>query len=342
MPGPFGRGGEITGIVESGWELVQSAFEDNFGNNMELGAQLVVYFENRVVVDLFGKSSSQELYDGETLQNIYSSGKNLEAVCIALLADRGLLSYSDPVSMYWPEFGKNGKSAITIADVLRHEGGVPFFSSVSDPLDFRKDYKLTESDISSHDAIEKVIEKSAMWRLDSKRHYHALTRGWILSAVIRRVDPKRRSLGQFMADEVCSPLELDIFCGMSRSQQEKHKFANVKLMPDKYALPFVVLPAKAGVGDPTIRGMLDMVFGKDSMLKRHSKCLNHSLCFRSITLHILISHILISLISCRLYFLCKERHPVRELIIRQGGGVALRRHASKCPIHRQTEQLVGI
>jgi CubicO group peptidase (beta-lactamase class C family) len=270
-PGPFGRGGKIEGTVEPGWESVQSAFEDNFAANMELGAQLVVYHQNQVVVDIFGKSDSQEIYDSNSLQNVYSSGKNMEAVCIALLADRGLLSYTDQISMHWPEFGQHGKSQVTVADVLRHEGGVPFFASVSEPGNFKKDYKLTESDISSQSAIEKVIESSVMWNLDSKRHYHAITRGWILSAVIRRVDPKGRSLGQFMAEEICSPHGLKIYCGMSKSEQNKHNFANVKLMPEKYALPFVVLPAKLGVGDPTIRGMLEMVFGKESVLKRHSE-----------------------------------------------------------------------
>ena len=33
---------------------------------------------------------------------------------VALLVDRGLLSYSDTVAHHWPEFGQHGKAAITV------------------------------------------------------------------------------------------------------------------------------------------------------------------------------------------------------------------------------------
>lgn len=62
------------------------------------------------------------------LQNVYSSGKNIEAVCIAMLVDKGLLNYDELVSSYWPEFGQFGKENVTLSDVLRHEAGIPFFS----------------------------------------------------------------------------------------------------------------------------------------------------------------------------------------------------------------------
>ena len=30
---------------------------------------------------------------------------------------------------YWPDFARNGKSSVTIADVLRHESGLAYFTS---------------------------------------------------------------------------------------------------------------------------------------------------------------------------------------------------------------------
>jgi CubicO group peptidase (beta-lactamase class C family) len=38
--------------------------------------------------------------------------------------DLGRLQYSDKVVKHWPEFGQNGKENITVADVMRHEGGL--------------------------------------------------------------------------------------------------------------------------------------------------------------------------------------------------------------------------
>jgi len=43
---------------------------------------------------------------------------------MALLKDKGLVKYEEKVCTYWPEFAQNGKENITVADVLRHEGGL--------------------------------------------------------------------------------------------------------------------------------------------------------------------------------------------------------------------------
>ena len=71
-------------------------------------------------------------YSGDTIQTIWSSTKNLTALAMAMMVDRGLLAYSDLVSKHWPEFGQKDKEKITVADVLRHEGGLPFFSKQMD------------------------------------------------------------------------------------------------------------------------------------------------------------------------------------------------------------------
>ena len=59
-----------------------------------------------------------------SLQTVYSSTKNLTAMCVAKCVEKGLLLYNDKVCKHWPEFGNNGKENITIADVLRHDAGL--------------------------------------------------------------------------------------------------------------------------------------------------------------------------------------------------------------------------
>lgn len=249
-----------------------AAFEENFAQNTELGAQLYVTLEDRVVVDLSGSSRRQQLespYDSNTLQNIYSSGKNMEAVCMAILVDRGLLSYDDLVVKYWPEFGQHGKEHVTIADVLRHEACVPFFSDPSDLSNWKKDRKVTASDIRGIIPLEKIIESSGYWNLVGTRHYHAVTRGWLLSAIIRRVDPKGRTLGAFLKDEISTPLGVDIYCGMPEEDQLKFQFANVQNADPKWALVTQVLPALAGLGDPALKGVIDTYKRSTNPVKRH-------------------------------------------------------------------------
>ena len=55
------------------------------------------------------------------------------------------MSYGEKVGRYWPEFSQGGKGEITVADVMRHAGGVPWslpglcpqaggFKGLCDPL----------------------------------------------------------------------------------------------------------------------------------------------------------------------------------------------------------------
>ena len=63
----------------------------------------------------------------DTLLNVYSTTKGIVAACVAMLVDRGALSYDDTVASVWPEFAQNGKQHVTIAQVLSHQAGLPAF-----------------------------------------------------------------------------------------------------------------------------------------------------------------------------------------------------------------------
>jgi CubicO group peptidase (beta-lactamase class C family) len=115
-------GGHVDGTTAKGWEPVKEAFEGNFAKGLEKNAQLVIRVDGKVVVDLWGTGPSGEKasnlgkpYNGDTMQNIFSSGKNIETVVMALLVERGLVDYDEKVATYWPEYARGGKGGITIA-----------------------------------------------------------------------------------------------------------------------------------------------------------------------------------------------------------------------------------
>jgi len=128
------------GTCASGFEAVAAAFEQNFELGQERNAQLCVYYKNQCVVDMWGSAepaanaskdkpvdAPAAAYGPETLQMVFSSSKVVTAICIAMCVDRGLLSYSEKVAAYWPEFGQNGKENITVSNVLQHEAGLVRF-----------------------------------------------------------------------------------------------------------------------------------------------------------------------------------------------------------------------
>jgi len=271
--GPFGSGGTVVGF--SKYPGVRNAFEENFSLRLELGAQLVIYEQGEKVVDLTGAApetvveGNGQNYDGDTLQVVCSSGKNMEAIAIAMIVDRGLLSYEDPVSKHWPEFGAHGKNQITVADVMRHSGGVPF---VVDP-DSKATIAITTRDIFEVDPMEKKICNALKYPPnddDSSLCYHALTRGLIVNGILRRVDPSGRSLGHFLREEVTDPLSksnendepVKFFCGIPREEQLKHTFAPFTDGSILYTFFALILPSLFGF-NPQLAAYLRWFIRKD-------------------------------------------------------------------------------
>ena len=60
-----------------------------------------------------------------------------------------------------------------------------------------------------------------------RREYHALTRGQILQEIFRRVEPQKRTIGQFLEETVFQPLDVNINIGLDEDKQKTKAIANV-------------------------------------------------------------------------------------------------------------------
>ena len=96
----------------------------------------------------------EERYDESSVQNIFSSGKALASVAIAMLVDRGRVGYETKLVEFWPEYGQNGKEETTVAMVLRHEAGLRNLKR-NVPLQ-----ELYPEYIKSSGGLSKIIEES--------------------------------------------------------------------------------------------------------------------------------------------------------------------------------------
>lgn len=209
----------IEGTVAPGFESVKQLYEHNMRSLAENNTQLCVYYGDQKVVDLWASVTDEADFSPDSLINVFSSGKSLEAVAIASLYGKGLINYDARIADYWPEFAAHGKGELTVAELMRHEAGLATFSISIDPQDLLTDnIKLNK--------VGHIIEgQSQKYRRGDglRREYHAVTRGWIVNELFRRIDPAGRTIGEFLRQDISRPLEADTIIGVKQEELARVK-----------------------------------------------------------------------------------------------------------------------
>ncbi len=197
----------IDGHCAPGFEPVRDTFAQNFEATpvAELGAAFCVFKGEECVVDLWGGYADPERkrpWTPDTIVNVWSTTKGAVALCAALLADRGLLSYDQPVSSYWPEFGAAGKESITVGAVLSHRAGLPAFAkdvTLDDLFDWEKATSLLAAQAPFPEAYGAVC-------------YHPVTFGFLVGELIRRVSGQTPAA--FLTEHLSGPAGAGFFIGV--------------------------------------------------------------------------------------------------------------------------------
>ena len=133
---------QINGAAAPGFESVKQLYEHQMHTMAEQNTQLCVYYRGEKVVDLWATATEDSNFSADSLINIFSSGKSLEAIAVAALVSKGLLRYDAKITQYWPEFGANGKDGLTVADLMRHEAGLANFDTSLDMEDLFTELSL--------------------------------------------------------------------------------------------------------------------------------------------------------------------------------------------------------
>src|ERR1700756_5829048 len=118
------RGGR--GAADPRFASVIRIFAGLFPGRRFGGGTLLVYIEGKPVVDVWlgwSDRAGEVPWTADTGAMVFSATKGVASTVIHRLVDRDLLTYASPVAEDWPEFGANGKSDITVRDVLRHPSG---------------------------------------------------------------------------------------------------------------------------------------------------------------------------------------------------------------------------
>ena len=162
------------------------------------GGALAVYLDGQPVIDVWtgwADRGGHLPWSADTAPMVFSATKGMSATVIHRLADRGLIDYEAPVAEYWPEFAANGKAALTVREVMRHQAGLSGLRGA------------TKEDLLDHVVMEERLAAAPPGRLLGKSAYHALTFGWLMSGLARAVTGK--GMGVLIREELAEPLDTD-------------------------------------------------------------------------------------------------------------------------------------
>jgi len=190
------------GAVGDIWNTVEALYR----SGIHPAIQLCVRRRGQVLIDrAIGHASGNGPADPPEVKKVratpatpfpvFSGSKAVTAMVIHLLDQRHLIHLDDPVCVYVPEFGVRQKRWITIRHVLSHRAGIPTLPpNAMDLANLEDPAKI----------LRLLCEAEPVLRPGKQLAYHAITGGFLLGEVVRRVTGK--DIRAFLDEEIRQPL----------------------------------------------------------------------------------------------------------------------------------------
>ncbi len=216
---------QIEGSVTPGFEAVADAFASAMEGRSRAGAALAIRVDGIEVVDLWSGVADERdgrPWTADTASVIFSCTKGLMSIAIARLVQEGRLDYEARVTRYWPEFGVAGKEAVTVRQLVSHQAGLSAPS---------EDWAFTDV-LDWNAATAKLAAQAPLWPPGSAYAYHALTHGWLLGELVRRVTGQ--GPGAYFAGLIAEPLGVPAWIGLPPGHTGP--VAHLQVAPDLEAL----------------------------------------------------------------------------------------------------------
>jgi len=229
---------------------VAAVFQRQLDRRLHPGAQLAVYRDGKLIVDLwagFADWPRERPVLRDTPFVLFSSTKPLASMSVWLCVDRGLIDIDTPIAHYWPKFAQNGKAKVTPRMVLAHTGGFPKWPS-----------QLKWDDLNDWDKVVAGMEAAvADYEPGTTPAYHSFNHGWVCAELVRIVDG--RPLPQFFREEIAEALGMpDTYIGPPKDVFPRvakvHPYPDILwdhvIFAEKFNRPEILManiPASSGV-----------------------------------------------------------------------------------------------
>ncbi|HUX04232.1 MAG TPA: serine hydrolase domain-containing protein [Acidimicrobiales bacterium] len=202
----------VQGSVTDRFTGVREVLEANLSSGGDLGASVAIYFQGRLVADLWGGFLDEQrtvAWQHDTIVNVWSTTKTMTFLVALMLCDRGQLDFFAPVAKYWPEFAEHGKGDIEVRHLMSHGAGLSGWSEHLEAEDLADWERCTSA----------LARQSPWWQPGTRSGYHALTQGYLIGELVRRITGT--TIGQFFKREVADVIGADFFIGLPESEEAR-------------------------------------------------------------------------------------------------------------------------
>lgn len=223
------------------------------------GAAVIVVKEGRVLLKAgYGLSNleTRQHITPDTAFLLASVTKQFTAMAIMILAERGKLSYEDPLSKFFPQFPSFARE-ITVRRLLNHTAGLPeyeglFLKQRLIDRDWPRSAKSQRSPFepTSKDVLKLLAEQKKLRFRPGEKFEYSNSNYVVLAQIVEKVSGE--SFSQFLQRNIFAPL------GMKRTllyDETRFKLSNV-------ATSYIL---KRGVYQDIDYSPLNLIYGEDNI-----------------------------------------------------------------------------
>ncbi len=196
---------EALGLDPRPLDRLCAAIERHIAENRHPGAQLAVARRGKLALfRSFGRARVEPdaPADARSLFLLYSNTKVVTAAALWMLAEDGLLRFSDTVAQHVPGFEAHGKGGVTVLQLLTHQGGFPAA-------------EVPEAAWEDHGLLRRTVCGFTLeWTPGSRVVYHPASAHWTAAVLIEALAGE--DFRAFIRRRVVAPLGLEdeLFVGL--------------------------------------------------------------------------------------------------------------------------------
>jgi CubicO group peptidase (beta-lactamase class C family) len=185
-------------------EAIWHAVEDLYRSGLHPAMTLVVRRHGKIVLkraigclrgNLPDEGGAPVKLHPDAPVSLFSASKAITALLVHKLIEQGKMRLENRVADHIPKFGTHGKEKVTVKQLLAHRAGIPLLP-VHDPSpELLKHWDAIIDMLCGAEPADAKFQKQA---------YHALTAGFIIGELVRRVSG--RELPELLREWIAQPL----------------------------------------------------------------------------------------------------------------------------------------